>query len=58
MARFRVGVTDASGSQGIGETIIEAPNEEDAKSIFAAVEGTSVEGLAAAGLTEWTVTPS
>lgn len=53
--RFRVGVKNPNGTAGIGETIIEAVTEEDAKSIFAAVEGATVEALAANGLTDWSV---
>lgn len=58
MARFRVSVTNASHSSGIGETIIEAPTEDEAKVTYAAVEGSTVEALAAAGLTVWSVIPA
>lgn len=55
MTRYRVSVENASGSAGIGESIIEAPSEDDAKVIFAGIEGMTVETLSAGGLNTWKV---
>lgn len=55
MTTFSVAVTNIRASEGVGPAHIEAESEDEAKAVFAAAEGTTVEKLAAAGLTHWTV---
>lgn len=55
MAKFRVGVTNTTVDSGVGPTLIEATDAENAKLVFAQREGTTLDQLAEAGLTWWTV---
>lgn len=55
MRRFRVSVSNPSKTEYAGPVELSANNEEDAKAIFAAHEGSSVVRLTNAGLTEWDV---
>lgn len=58
MHSYRVGVTNANVTVGVGPTLIQAESEEDAKMIFAGLEGTTVEALEDNGLSWWNVEKS
>lgn len=53
--RYQIGVANANVTAGIGPALIVADNPEQAKERFAAAEGTTVDKLAATGLTWWNI---
>ena len=56
MPKFKVDVSDPAVTRGLTPYVVEARDEEHAKEVLAQLNGTTVEGLAAEGLTFWTVT--
>lgn len=55
MTKFRVGVANAAHTEGAETITVNAPDEATAKTIYAALGGSTVEAMAEAGLTEWKV---
>ena len=56
MPKFKVDVSDPAVTRGLTPYVVEAKDEEHAKEVLAQLNGTTVEDLAAEGLTFWTVT--
>lgn len=56
MPKYKVDVSDPAVTRGLSPYVVEAKDEEHAKEVLAQLNDTTVEGLAAGGLTFWTVT--
>lgn len=56
MPKFKVDVSDPAVTRGLTPYVVEAKDEDHAKEVLAQLNDTTVEGLAAEGLTFWTVT--
>ncbi|WP_433721134.1 hypothetical protein [Microbacterium laevaniformans] len=48
-------VTDVTCSRGVGPALVKAYTPDEAKHVFAAGEGSSVDGMESSGLTWWSV---
>lgn len=53
--RFWVGVKRPDGTEGLEAIGVNAPDADTAKTIYAALGGSTVADLEAAGLTAWSV---
>lgn len=56
MPKFKVDVSDPAVTRGLTPYVVEASNPSHAKEVLAQLNDTTVDGLAAEGLTFWTVT--
>lgn len=54
-SNYRVMVTDVTCNRGVGPALVKAYTADEAKHVFAAAEGSSVEGMESTGLTWWSV---